>query len=115
MAGGRGGYRVRRRGAALACRRSGPDRRLLPHRPGRHSQREAMHAFRTLGILTGLAAAFANLAGAAPGQAASAISTAGDRCPARAPAMLVPGSAPCVSTADPTQALPPQLLRGWIE
>ncbi len=74
-----------------------------------------MHAFRTLGILTGLAAAFANLAGAAPGQAASAISTAGDRCPARATAMLVQGSTLCVSTDDPTQALRPQLLRGWIE
>src|SRR5258708_10634452 len=115
MAGGRGGYRVRGRGACRACRRSARDRRLLPHRPGRHSQREAMQAFRTLGILTGLAAAFANLAGAAPGQAASAISTAGDRCPARATAMLVQGSTLCVSTDDPTQALRPQLLRGWIE
>jgi hypothetical protein len=64
-----------------------------------------------------LAAAFANLAGAAPGQAAAAggIPTADDRCPARATAMLVQGATLCVSIDDPTRALRRQLLRDWIE
>jgi len=76
-----------------------------------------MRASRTLGLLTCLAAAFAHLAGAAPGQATAAggISTAGDRCPARATAVLVQGSTLCVSIDDPTQALRRRLLRDWIE
>jgi hypothetical protein len=67
--------------------------------------------------LTGLIAALATLAGAAPGQApaANAIAAAGDRCPARAAALVVQGSALCVVIDDPTQALRQQLLRDWIE
>jgi hypothetical protein len=66
--------------------------------------------------LTGLIAALATLAGAAPGQApaANAIAAAGDRCPARAAALAVQGSALCVVIDDPTQALRQQLLRDWI-
>jgi hypothetical protein len=67
--------------------------------------------------LTGLIAALATLAGAAPGQApaANAIAAAGDRCPARAAALVVRDSALCVVIDDPTQALRQQLLRDWIE
>jgi len=72
---------------------------------------------RTLGLLTGVVAALAALAGAAPGQApaASGIAAAGNPCPARTTALVVQGSTLCVTIDDPTQALRQQLLRDWIE
>jgi hypothetical protein len=81
-----------------------------------------MHASRTLGILSGLVAAVANLASAASGPAAppgpaaaSSIAAPGDRCPAHAAALEVQGSTLCVLVDDPAQALRQQLLRDWIE
>ena len=76
-----------------------------------------MRAPRTLGLLTGLIAALAALAGAAPGQApaANGIAAAADRCPARAAALVVQGSTLCVVIDEPTQALRQQLLLDWIE
>jgi hypothetical protein len=64
-----------------------------------------MRASLTLGILSGLIAAVANLASAAPG----------NRCPAPTAALEVQGSTLCVLIDDPTQALRPQLLSEWIE
>jgi hypothetical protein len=76
-----------------------------------------MSASRTLGIVSGLVAALANLAGAAPGQAAAAggIAAGGDRCPARTAALVVQGSTLCVLIDDPAHALRQPLLRDWIE
>jgi hypothetical protein len=67
--------------------------------------------------LTGLVAALATLANAAPGQAPAANggAAAGDRCPARTAALVVQGATLCVTIDDPTQALRQQLLRDWIE
>jgi hypothetical protein len=74
-----------------------------------------MRASRTLGILTGLVAAFANLASAAPGRAAASGAAAGDHCPARTAALVVQGSTLCVSIDDPARVLQQPLLRDWIE
>src|ERR1700733_9946016 len=115
--------RFRRTGSPLAGRRSTPDRRLLPHRPRRHPQVETMRAPRALGLLTGLAAGFANLAAAAPHQAPEAAGgvagtggiAAPNRCPAPSTALVVQGSILCVSIDDPANALRQRLLRDWIE
>jgi hypothetical protein len=74
-----------------------------------------MRASRTLGILTGLVAAFANLASAAPGRAAASGAAAGDHCAARTAALVVQGSTLCVSIDDPARVLQQPLLRVWIE
>lgn len=89
-----------------------------------------MRAPRALGLLTGLAAGFANLAAAAPHQAPEALGAAAvtggiavgtggaaarDRCPAPSAALAVQGSILCVSVDDPAHALRQQLLRDWIE
>jgi hypothetical protein len=81
-----------------------------------------MLASRTLGIVSSLAAAFANPAGAAAAQAAAGIAApapsgiaAGDRCPARTAALAVQGSTLCILIDDPARALQQPLLRGWIE
>ena len=81
-----------------------------------------MHASRTLRILSGLVAAVANFASAAPGPAAppgpaaaSSIAAPGDRCPAHTAALEVQGSTLCVLIDDPAQTLRQQLLRDWIE
>src|ERR1700686_1578018 len=94
---------LRRTGPSLARRRSALERGLLPHRPERHSQRETMHASRTLGIVSSLVAAFANPADAATAQAAAGIAApgasgiaAGERCPARTAALTVQGSTLCI-------------------
>jgi hypothetical protein len=82
-----------------------------------------MHASRTLGLVSGLVAAFANPAGAATAQAAagiaapaaSGIAAAGERCPARTAALAVQGSTLCILIDDPARALQQRLLRVWIE
>jgi hypothetical protein len=75
-----------------------------------------MHASRTLGLLSGLVAAIATVASAAPGRAAAVSGVAVvDRCPARSAALAVPGSTLCVLTDDPARALRQPLLRDWIE
>jgi hypothetical protein len=87
-----------------------------------------MHASRTLGLVTGLVAAIAilagagfgpaaalgNLAPAAPSQAAAS-GTAGDGCPPRSAALVVQGGTLCVSIEDPALTPRLQLLREWIE
>jgi hypothetical protein len=82
-----------------------------------------MRAPRALGLLTGLAAGFANLAAAAPHQAPQAAGVvagtggiaAPNRCPAPSAALAVQGSILCVSIDDPANALRQRLLRDWIE
>jgi hypothetical protein len=82
-----------------------------------------MRAPRALGLLTGLAAGFANLAAAAPHQAPEAAGggagtggiAAPDRCPAPSTALAIQGSILCVSIDDPANALRQRLLRDWIE
>ena len=82
-----------------------------------------MRALRAVGLLTGIAAGFANLAAAAPHQAPEAggggAGTAGiaapNRCPAPSTALVVQGSILCVSIDDPANALRQRLLRDWIE
>ncbi len=89
-----------------------------------------MRAPRALGLLTGLAAGFANLAAAAPPQAPEARAVVADtggvaaetggiaarnRCPAPSAALAVQDSILCVSIDDPVNALRQRLLRDWIE
>ena len=84
-----------------------------------------MRVPRALGLLTGLAAGFANLAAAAPHQAPEAEAAGGlaatggiaapNRCPASSTALVVQGSILCVSIDDPANALRQRLLRDWIE
>jgi hypothetical protein len=82
-----------------------------------------MRARRALGLLTGLAAGFANLAAAAPHPApepAGVVAGTGgiaapNRCPASSAALVVQGSILCVSIDDPANALRQRLLRHWIE
>ena len=89
-----------------------------------------MRAPRSLALLTGLAAGFANLAATAPHPAPEAGAVAvgtgeiaagtggvapGNRCPAPSAALAVQGSILCVSIDDPSNTLRQRLLRDWIE
>jgi hypothetical protein len=63
-----------------------------------------------------MVAAVAQLASAAPGEAATASALAAvDRCPAPAAALTVQGSTLCVVIDDPARAPRQELLRTWIE
>jgi hypothetical protein len=75
-----------------------------------------MHASRTLGLLSGVVAAIAHLASAAPGQAAAVSGIAAvDRCAAGTVALAVQDATLCVVIDDPAPALRRGLLRDWIE
>jgi len=77
-----------------------------------------MRASRTIGVIAGLVAAFANHGNAATGDTAAAGSAAatGLHCPSGiTTALSVQGSTLCVLIDDPTQVIRRQLLLDWIE